>query len=142
MLLQRDGNVVDLDGVSNVEVCEVFDDDYFVVVRHRSHLGAMTGATHYVKGSKSAALDMSDGSISIWGSGALKELATDVWGLWAGDANMNGQVQNTDKENYWKVTVGEAGYKAADFDMNGQVQNTDMELIWKPNVGKGEQMPE
>ncbi len=40
-LVQRDGDVVDLDGFSGVRVPGVIVDDYYVVVRHRNHLGAM-----------------------------------------------------------------------------------------------------
>lgn len=41
-LLQRDGNVVDLDGTSPVAFdCQPVD-DYYVALRHRNHLGVMT----------------------------------------------------------------------------------------------------
>ena len=41
-LVQRDGDVVDLDGVSAVKFTDVDPGLYFVVVRHRNHLGIMT----------------------------------------------------------------------------------------------------
>ena len=43
VLLQRDGDVVDLDGVSPVTF-NVARGNYWVVVRHRNHLGAMSAA--------------------------------------------------------------------------------------------------
>ena len=43
-LLQRDGDVVDVDGFSPLEF-NVPSDDYYVVVRHRNHLGIMTAMT-------------------------------------------------------------------------------------------------
>ncbi|MFT4535745.1 MAG: hypothetical protein ACJA1A_002979 [Saprospiraceae bacterium] len=41
-LLQRDGDIVDLDGTSPLFFNNVNPDFYFVVIRHRNHLGVMT----------------------------------------------------------------------------------------------------
>lgn len=41
-LLQRDGDIVDVDGVGCLSFPGVTVDSYFVAIRHRSHLGAMT----------------------------------------------------------------------------------------------------
>jgi uncharacterized protein YjdB len=43
-LLQRDGDVVDLDGIHGLRFPGLAVDDYYVVVRHFRHLGAMTDA--------------------------------------------------------------------------------------------------
>ena len=40
-LIQRDGDIVDLDGVSPVKFYEIEDGDYYVVVKHRNHVGVM-----------------------------------------------------------------------------------------------------
>ena len=42
-LVQRDGDVVDLDGVSLLKFDGVGLDSFYVVVKHRTHLGAMSG---------------------------------------------------------------------------------------------------
>ncbi len=44
-LVQRDGDIVDSDGVSPVKFIGVPTGDYHVAVRHRNHLGVMTNAT-------------------------------------------------------------------------------------------------
>ncbi len=41
-LLQRDGDIVDVDGVSTVIFSQALPGSYYVVVRHRNHLGIMT----------------------------------------------------------------------------------------------------
>jgi hypothetical protein len=41
-LIQRDGDIVDVDGVSCLSFPGVAIDSYYVAVRHRSHLGTMT----------------------------------------------------------------------------------------------------
>jgi uncharacterized repeat protein (TIGR03803 family) len=43
-LLQRDGDVVDVDGVSPVEFLGLTNNNYFVSIRHRNHLGVMTAS--------------------------------------------------------------------------------------------------
>lgn len=43
-LLQRDGDVVDLDGVSGLRFPGIAMDNYYVVVRHHRHLGVMCAA--------------------------------------------------------------------------------------------------
>jgi len=69
------------------------------------------------------------------------DLGGGVFGMIAADANGNGQVQNNDSEEYWKLQNGLSGYKEADFNLNGQVQNNDNESFWVPNNGKGTQVP-
>lgn len=44
-LLQRDGDVVEVDGVSPVKFINIPTGDYYVAVRHRNHLGIMTQNT-------------------------------------------------------------------------------------------------
>ncbi len=41
-LLQRDGDIVDVDGVSPVVFSQALPGDYYVAVRHRNHLGVMS----------------------------------------------------------------------------------------------------
>ncbi len=43
-LLRKDGCVVDMDGTSSVAFENVVEDDYYIAVRHRNHLGVMTNA--------------------------------------------------------------------------------------------------
>jgi subtilisin-like proprotein convertase family protein len=43
-LLQRDGDVVDVDGVSPLEFPALFTNQYFVSIKHRNHLGIMTAS--------------------------------------------------------------------------------------------------
>ena len=41
-LVQRDGDIVDLDGTSEVTFPNSYVDQYYLMVRHRNHLGALT----------------------------------------------------------------------------------------------------
>ena len=41
-LIQRDGDIVDVDGVSPITFSQVSSGSYYVVIKHRNHLGVMT----------------------------------------------------------------------------------------------------
>ncbi|MFK7969724.1 MAG: HYR domain-containing protein [Bacteroidia bacterium] len=140
-LLQRDGDVVDVDGTSTVAFPTVNEGDYYVVVSHRSHLGVMTAAPSSVLATANVALDFTATNTPTYGSGAQKLNSNGVCLLFGGDANGNGQVQNTDDVQHWMPQAGTAGYRAADYDLNGQVQNTDRVYLWMQNAGRGSQTP-
>ncbi len=41
-LLLRNGNIVDMNGTSDVVFANLTADDYYIAIRHRNHLGIMT----------------------------------------------------------------------------------------------------
>ncbi|RME96735.1 MAG: hypothetical protein D6772_11480, partial [Bacteroidetes bacterium] len=140
-LLQRDGDIVDLDGVSTtVDFANATPGNYYLVIKHRNHLEVSTAHPMFFH-PVPFTVDFTKHS-ATYGSNAQKLLSNGLLGCWPGDANSNGQVQNTDIENYWRPSVGTSGYLPADFNLNGQVQNTDLELHWKTAVGRGAQLPE
>lgn len=114
--------------------------DYYIVVRHRNHLAVMSSSLLDMN-SGSAAWDFTTGIGQCYGGDAAN-LGGGVYGMYSGDASGNGQVQNDDKNDYWKTQVGLSGYRSADFNLNGQVQNDDKNDLWKTNVGKGTQVSE
>ncbi len=56
----------------------------------------------------------------------------------AADGDANGQVDNLDKDEVWLIQKNSTGYKSGDFNMDGQVNDTDRNDFWTPNSGKGE----
>jgi len=114
--------------------------DYYIVIRHRNHLDVMSSSVVSLSTVVSE-YDFSTGTDQYTGNDAVV-LESGVYGMYAGDASDNEQVQNDDKNDFWKVQVGLAGYRSADFNLNGQVQNDDKNDIWKRNVGKGSQVSE
>ncbi len=81
-LLQRDGDVVGTDGTTALSF-GVGTGSYYVVVRHRNHLGAMT-ANALSLSATSTTVDLKATTLSTYGSGALKTIGT-VRALWAGN---------------------------------------------------------
>jgi hypothetical protein len=68
----------------------------------------------------------------------VKNLGDGFFGLFSGDFDANGQVQNSDRTNLVPI-IGTAGYLSGDLDLNGQVQNVDIQEKLTPNIGNGEQ---
>jgi hypothetical protein len=135
-LLQADGDVVDVDGVSPVEFASLPAGEYYVAVKHRNHIGVMS-ATPITLSAVVAVMDFTTDIDDIFGGGNSVGVLNDgKLGLFSGDFNHNMQAQNTDY-NAMVQTLGLAGYQAGDFDLNGQVQNTDLQLYLVPNLGRG-----
>lgn len=130
-LVQRDGDVVGADGVSPVGFCQVAG-SYYVAVRHRNHLGAMS-AQPVVLGATATALDLSLPATATWGTNARK-LADGVARLWSGNVVRDAEVKYTgasnDRDAILNAIGGAAptstlsGYHGADVTMDGTVKFT------------------
>ena len=91
-LLLRDGSIVDVDGVSSVYFKNVDAGTFNVAVRHRNHLGLRTGtAASLALLSSPAVTDLTTNANTLSGFGAL--LATGVYGMYAGNVNLNTNVR-------------------------------------------------
>ena len=134
-LVQRDGDVVDVDGTSPVTFTAPAG-NYRVAVRHRNHLGAMT-ALPIDLSSTTTAIDLTQAGTATFGTAARKSItgAFPAQVLWAGDVTFNGQVQYTGAGNDRDpilVNVGSTTpnsvannvYSTRDVNLNGNVQYT------------------
>jgi hypothetical protein len=145
-LLQRDGDIVDLDGMGDLTF-NVPADQYFVAVRHRNHLGIMTAVAQPLSNA-TAEVDMGSASLPLFGgSNATKTLAGKLV-MFAGDANADNTLSYTGLENdrdLVLVRVGGSvptdvtqGYHPEDFNMDGVVRytgaNNDRDIILS-NIG-------
>ena len=132
-LVQRDGDVVDLDGVSKLSFPGVEEDDYYVVVRHRNHLGAMTAEAKTPQ-QLSELIDFTQASTGFFDFGDTRfEGKFDYDGmaqnpnvydgyltLWGGDFNGDGKIKYSspnDDLNYLLNDV--VGYEI--LDDNGEI---------------------
>jgi hypothetical protein len=140
--LLNDGSIVDLDGVSDLEFKVAIQNNLYAVIYHRNHLPVISasklekvdGVYHY---------DFSDDISKAYGNSlAHKELMPGICGMIAGDAEANGTIDDSDILNTWKNQAGEKGYKQADFNLNKEVNNADKNNYWLPNTGAEGQVPE
>lgn len=136
-LIQKDGDIVDIDGISNVTF-DVAAGNYYVVVQHRNHLGIMS-ATVLALSTTETTYDFTNSLSNTQGAAnGINDLGSGYFGLYSGDTDYNGQVQSSDLSPILLI-IGTAGYFTEDTDMNGQVQTTDLQNKVYPNLGKGEQ---
>jgi hypothetical protein len=134
-LLQRDGDIVELDGISPVSFF-VAPNSYMVAVRQRNHLGAMT-ANPVALASAPITVDFTTATTVTYGTQARKSIAgtfpAEV--LWAGDVSFNAAIKYTGTGNDRDpilVAVGSTTpnnvvsntYNARDVNMNGEVKYT------------------
>jgi hypothetical protein len=128
-MLQRDGDVVDLDGASALEFDLVPPGEYYVSIRHRNHLGVRTNAPVWLANAP-INIDLTNSSTAVHGTNPRKAIGN-VMTLWGGNANSNSTVSysgsNNDRASVLSFLgassflVPVSGYYAADVNMNGSV---------------------
>ncbi len=133
-LLQRDGDVVALDGFSPVSF-NASPANYMVALRHRNHLGVMS-LNPIAVSANTPALNFASAGTATYGTSARKSVTGTfpAQALWAGDVTFNGQVKYTGSGNDRDpilTTVGSTTpnntvsiYSTRDVNLNGQVKYT------------------
>ncbi len=139
--LLKNGKIVALDGSSVVQFNNYINFQLFTIVMHRNHLGVMSAfpiagnANNYV-------YDFTIAPDKAYGNGsAQKEITPGIWGMIAGDSDGNGIIEDPDKLVNWNTEAGMPGYLDSDFELNSQVNNTDKNNFWIPNYLKATQIP-
>lgn len=113
---------------------------FYVVVEHRSHIGAMSPSPVQVTGSTlSYDFRLGDGYTSGPGYGQKSSVGQNTWMLFAGDgdqvSDLNGFDINGNDKVLWGLNNGTFGsYKTADYNMDGDVNGADR-IYWEYNNG-------
>jgi len=156
-LLRRNGSVVAPTG--GPLFFEALPGEHRIAVRHRNHLGAMTG-TAYALTREGTQVDLSDPSTPVFGAEAQRSRAGRAL-LWAGNVNGDDRLQYTGQGNDRDFilqaiggvvpTATTVGYLAEDCDLNGVVRytgaNNDRDLLLQgiggvvPTAIRAEQLP-
>ena len=139
-LLQRDGDVVGVDGVSPISFV-LPEGAYYVAIKHRNHLGVITASTVTIS-STGTVIDFTDANNQItFGTDAQTTFGMpngNVVAMWAGDASGNGQIRflgpGNDLNNLKGYIINDpgntsgsasypvSGYSNADLNLNGQAR--------------------
>jgi hypothetical protein len=135
-LVQRDGDIVETDGISPVFFNAVPSDNYYIAIRHRNHLGAMTANTVSL-GNTIQQTDFT--SAATWGANAQTNLGSGVMGLWTGDLNASGVIDAGDRSEAWN-NRNQLGYLLSDSDLSGVTDAADRSNAWN-NRNKIQQLP-
>jgi hypothetical protein len=140
--LKNDGSIVDLDGSSPVGFSGVGVWDYYIVVYHRNHLALMSSNLQALS-ETSSSYDFTTAQAKAYGTNAMKELSPGVFGMIAGDGNSDGQVDDADKTQSWRLQNGTAWdyLKFTDYNQDGGIDVLDLNLYWRPNSGNVSQVP-
>jgi hypothetical protein len=128
--VKSNGAIVDLDGTSTVGFPDLAAGSYYIVVRHRNHLALMSAGSVALS-ITSPLFDFTTGLEKVYGGDAAL-LATNLYGLWAGDVTANGMVRYNQSANDrlpilqriggTNVNASAAGYYPEDVNMNGVVK--------------------
>ena len=131
-LLQRDGDVVDINGTSSIALLAPAG-SYDVAVRHRNHMGCMLSAAAGLNTSLITGVDFTDPFLPTYGTEA-RHLVGGVGLLWNGNALRDAQVLYTGSGNDRDpilVGVGSTtpnntvnGYLGTDTNLDGTVKYT------------------
>ncbi len=147
LLLQRDGDVMRPDNTSTILRMPGDPGNYYIAVRHRNHLGAMTQFPVFLHPGSTAMIDLTTTALQLFGVEPVK-LAGARRVLWAGNVINDGQLkytgQDNDRDPILQAIGGSvpsntfSGYHRSDVNLDGQVKYTgpgnDRDLILQ-NIG-------
>jgi hypothetical protein len=158
-LIQRDGDIVDVDGTSSLAF-DLAPGRYHIAVRHRNHLGVM-GANAVQLSASPTTVDLSDPNTVAFGTDARSMVGAKAL-LWQGNVVSDAAVRytggNNDRDPILTAIGGVvptntiSGYSSADVNLDGVVkytgQNNDRDPILQaiggivPTNVRLEQLPE
>ena len=127
-LIQRDGDIVDIDGVSNLYFKKVDPNNYNIAVKHRNHVGVRTANPQAISLTQPVALLNLSTSAANYLNGVAATLSGGLFGLYGGNANKNANTRISGVDGtisdyeFIKGFVGAAaqvlGYSSSDVNMN------------------------
>ncbi|WP_157547175.1 hypothetical protein [Kordia zhangzhouensis] len=137
-LLQRDGDIVSLDGTSDV-ILRGMTGNYFITIRHRNHLAMMTQSTIALSVVPTS-VDFTNSGLATYGSNARVQLANGTMAMWSGNVNGDTIIQYSgttpDSPSILSLVLNDPGnflnfptyivngYNTHDIDMDGNTQYT------------------
>ena len=129
-LIQRDGDVVDVDGSSSIALLAPAA-NYFVVVKHRNHFGVMTTPATALSTSSTSTIDLTIAATGVFGTAARKDVAGMLL-LWSGNVLRDSELKyigpGNDRDPILLSVGGTTpnnvinGYRLEDVNMDGAVK--------------------
>jgi len=130
-LLQRDGDVVDMNGTSPVQFA-ITPGSYWIAIRHRNHMGAMT-LNAIALSATSTTVDLRSTGTATYGTQAQRTIGSNNV-LWAGNVVNDGELKYTGSLNDRDpilariggsvATNTASGYFVEDVNMDGSTRYT------------------
>ncbi|MBN2001487.1 hypothetical protein JW935_28345 [candidate division KSB1 bacterium] len=134
--IKPDGRISEPDGrTTEIAFYNIPVGNYYVTVRHRNHIGAMSAIPVTLYTSDPVLYDFTAAESNYYGTGGCVNInGSGIWGLWAGDTDQTGTVDEADGGVVWNLR-NNTGYLNGDTDMNGVVNARDRNLVYG-NRGK------
>jgi hypothetical protein len=138
-LLQKDGDIVGMNGTSPVIFDNTTPGNYYVTVRHRNHLGFRT-ANPIALSLTPTTLNFTNNSVSLYGATPLTALSPSLFAMNGGDANSDGSIDAFDTIK-WELQNGlfDEYTNNADYNLDGSVDAFDT-ILWELNNGKFQEL--
>ena len=137
IFLRDDGYIINENSNTQITL-DVPEGNYYIVIKHRNHLGVMSSELHNLRSGTSTTYDFTSDTLNYYGEEAA-DLGSLVYGMFAGDANGT-TVVNSGDYLVVKSNNGSTGYYLPDVNLTGVVNSGDY-LIIKPNSGKETNIP-
>jgi hypothetical protein len=129
-LVRKDGMIINTLGSTQIPI--PISGNYYVVIRHRNHLGTMTLNSISIN-SSGPFIDFTSPSTQTWGSGSRQQIGSSMV-LWSGNCNFDSQVKyvgsGNDRDPILERIGGSVptnislGYFREDANMDGTVKYT------------------
>lgn len=131
VLLQADGDLVDMDGVSPIYFADISAASYYIVAKHRNHLDVMTPGALPLNEATTLPHDFSTGSAFgvITFLDVQKVIGPGVFGLYACDFNQSGSVDAADRSISWNAR-NQTGYLLEDSNFDGVCDAAERSATW------------
>lgn len=138
----NDGSVVGMDGASLLQFDNSVTQELFVIIYHRNHLGVLSGNALTQAGGIYSYNFINPSGQAFGGINALNEVSEGMWSLISGDGDGNGIIDENDKILDWQIDAGTSNYLQGDYNLDGQVNNPDKDEFWVPNLGAQSAIPD
>jgi hypothetical protein len=137
-LLQKDGDIVGMDGVSPLQFNAIAG-NYYIAIRHRNHTGFRTDATLALSNTATT-LNFTNNSVTLYGAYPLVAASATVSVMNAGDSNSDGSIDAFDTI-VWEIQNGlfDDYTNNSDYNMDGSVDAFDT-ILWELNNGKYQEL--
>lgn len=143
-LLQKDGDIVDMDGVSPLTFKDAINGNYYISIKHRNHLGIRTlNAFNLTNNGGGLSLNFTNNTVPVYGSNKfiLRTFGpTNIYSLVGGDFNFDGAIDANDYIQWNDENGLSQNYSNnADYNADGIIDTFDL-LYWELNNGLYEEI--
>lgn len=137
--IKAEGSVVGTDGSSMIVYNGTITSNLYVLIWHRNHLAIMSSSP-LTEVEELYSWDFTEELERAYLSGQ-NSLGNGHYGMAGGDSDGNGGIDMLDYNPEWTTVAGKQGYYPSDLNLDGQVNNPDKNETWLPNLGLSVRVP-